>query len=184
MRIILLTSLRSSLKLISKELQEEAGPSAAQSQVFSLRLCPNTSRDGDSPRSHVDTQSIPVALTDGRSVSQIRRILRRWGVLFIPHTITKQSWGIILSSHQDSNAEGSSAEPKRSPWKFSQTLFYTLFYPRKLKFSLQRMGNASLFSLPISMRNHPEWRKRQRAEIPPQCHHPSPTLMARMDAKG
>lgn len=126
-------------------------------------------------------QSIPAAPTDGGSDSQTPHSQRmKRGVLFIPHAITQRCRGIILSSHRDSNAEGSFAEPKRAPWKSSQTLFYTLFYPRKLKFSLQRMGNASLFSLPISVRNHPKWRKQRRAEVPPQCHHPWPMLMARM----
>lgn len=87
------------------------------------------------------------------------------GWLFIPHAITKQCWTIILSSHQDSNAEGSFVKPKWAPWKFSQTLFYTLFYPRKLKVSLQRMGNISLFSLQISVRNHPKWSNQWKAEV-------------------
>lgn len=88
------------------------------------------------------------------------------GWLFIPHAITKQCWTIILSSHQDSNAEGSFVKPKWAPWKFSQTLFYTLFYPRKLKVSLQRRGNVSLFSLQISVRTHPKWSNQWNAEVP------------------
>lgn len=129
---------------------------------------------------------IPVTLIVRNTISQIalhsQEMKRGW--LFIPHAITKQCWRIILSSHQDSNAEGSFVKPKPAPWKFSQTLFYTLFYPRKLKVSLQRMGNVSLFSLQISMRNHPKERNQWKAEVPlsgtrgsESCHQ-SPVLMA------
>lgn len=88
--------------------------------------------------------------------------------------ITKQCWGIILSPHQDSNEEGSFVKPKWAPWKFSRTLFYTLFYPRKWKGSLQRMGNGSLFFLfcfvfRSPVRNHPKWRNQWRDEGSLSC---------------
>lgn len=77
---------------------------------------------------------VPVTPVVRGSVSQAAprsREMRRGELLFIPRAITKQCRRIILSSHRESNAEGSSAKPKRAPWKFSQTLFYTLLYPRK-----------------------------------------------------